>query len=67
MKTHRIVSRDGTYRIETTSPTGKHWLLGRVYPTEAAATSRLRALHAMADADMPEHHRVERAPRHASV
>jgi len=51
MTTHAIVLRGGTYRIETTSASGKRWLLAKVYPTEEAATARLRALHAMAEAD----------------
>jgi hypothetical protein len=61
MKTHQIVSHAGAYRIEATTTTGKHWLLARVYPTEAAAKPRLRALQAMAEADhqakiWAEHH-----------
>ena len=51
MKTHQIISQAGGFRIQATSPTGKHWLLSRVYPTEAEALTRLRALHAMAEAD----------------
>jgi hypothetical protein len=55
MKTHKIVPRDGVYRIEATTATGKHWVLGRTYPTETAALVRLRALQAMADADVPKY------------
>jgi hypothetical protein len=54
MNTHKIVARDGGFRIEATTATGKHWVLTRLYPTEAAALVRLRALHAMADAELPE-------------
>ena len=57
MATHAIVLRGGTYRIETTSATGKRWLLAKAYPTEEAAIARLRALHAMAEAD----HQMKRA------
>jgi hypothetical protein len=51
MKTHQIVAHAGAFRIQATSPTGKHWLLSRVYPTEAEAQTRLGALDAMAEAD----------------
>jgi hypothetical protein len=51
MKTHQIIPHAGAFRIQATSPTGKHWLLSRVYPTEAAATARLQALQAMEEAD----------------
>jgi len=57
MKTHKIVPRAGAYRIETTSATGKRWLLAKVYPTEEAAMKRLGALQAMAEAD----HQMKRA------
>jgi hypothetical protein len=57
MKTHRIVLHGGAYRIEATILTGRRWLLKTHYPTEEAATVRLRALHAMADADMPDSER----------
>jgi hypothetical protein len=52
MKTHQIVTHAGAFRIEATTATGKHWLLSRVYPTETAARTRLRALQAMAEADV---------------
>lgn len=51
MKTHQIVPQAGVFRIEATTTTGKRWLLTRVYPTEAAAMTRLRALQAMEEAD----------------
>jgi hypothetical protein len=54
MTTHKVIVRLGAYRIEATSATGKRWLLVKVYPTEEAAMVRLRALQAMARADMPE-------------
>ena len=50
MQTHKIVRRADAYRIEATAATGARWLLARVYPTEQAATVRLRALQAMAAA-----------------
>lgn len=51
MKTHQIISFDGAFRIQATTETGKRWLLSRIYPSEAAARTRLRALQAMAEAD----------------
>ncbi len=57
MATHAIVLHRETYRIETTSATGKRWLLKRAYPSEEAALVRLWALHAMAEAE----HQMKRA------
>lgn len=51
MKTHQIISFEGAFRIQATTETGKRWLLSRIYPSEAAARTRLRALQAMAEAD----------------
>lgn len=51
MKTHQIVPDAEAFRIEATTATGKRWLLSRLYPTEAAAQARLRALQAMEQAD----------------
>jgi hypothetical protein len=51
MKTHQIIAEAGEFRIQATTATGKRWLLSRVYPTEAAARTRLRALQAMEEAD----------------
>jgi hypothetical protein len=66
MTAHKIVMRAGAYRIEATTPTGKSWLLSRVYDTEEAARLRLDRLNAMAAAIMPERGPIEPTP-HDSV
>ena len=63
MVTHRIVQRDGAYRIETIAPGGRHWLLRAVYATKKAASVRLVRLKAMAQADMPERGTPEHQPQ----
>ena len=60
MNTHRVVPQAGVYRIETVTGTGRHWLLRKVYFTEEAAMTRVRALLAMAEADLPERRPAER-------
>jgi hypothetical protein len=67
MKTHKIVPRDGAYRIEATTATGKQWVLTRIYPTEAAAQVRLRALEAMAEAALPKYRPMARHSPDAHV
>ena len=53
MVTHRIITRDGAYRIEANAPNGKTWLLSRRYPTEKTALVRLNAMRAMVAAELP--------------
>jgi hypothetical protein len=47
MKNHRIVHRDGAYRIEVTTGFGGRQLLAETYPTRKAVVAHLRALRAL--------------------
>jgi hypothetical protein len=52
MAFHRIVERNGAYRIETVASDGHRWLLRTICATMEAAMERLERLDAMAAADI---------------